>query len=136
MKPWTFLQKILSGTPDHGSGQFDTFHIFSSTGYVSQECRIRGGGAIVPQVFGRSVNPIWTRGGQILPTILLLAPLRFLEDAGSLISGLLKANSPLFVLHVNFIRRIFSQQYSVMTIWPHTVWFISILRELRMNKCA
>ena len=94
------------------------------------------GGAIVPQVFGRSVNPIWTRGGQILPALLLLPPLRFLEDAGSLISGLLKANSPLFVLHVNFIRRIFSQQYSVMTIWPHTVWFISILRELRMNKCA
>ena len=27
-----FLEKLLSGTPDHGSGQFDTFHIFSSTG--------------------------------------------------------------------------------------------------------
>ena len=48
------------------------------------------------------------------------------------LSGLLKANSLLFVLHVNFIRRIFSQQCTVMTIWPHTEWFISILRELRI----
>ena len=27
-----FPTKITSGTPDRGSGQFDTFHIFSSTG--------------------------------------------------------------------------------------------------------
>ena len=42
------------------------------------------GGACAPPSFGISVNPIWTKGGQIMPAILLLAPPIFLDDAASL----------------------------------------------------
>ena len=46
--------------------------------YLSQWCRNRGlGGATGPPIFGRSVKPISTGGGQIIPTYYYCPPTYF-----------------------------------------------------------
>jgi hypothetical protein len=42
--------------------------LLETTLFVSQQACRKGGGGFSPSVFGRSVSPISTRGGHIIPT--------------------------------------------------------------------